>query len=147
MKAKKLVAILLCLVMAVSLFAACGEKKTKNDTGNQNNNQQNQDNTGNNDADNSTGGDTDTGNALTELPLPLTAEKENLSVWTFYANDFLDGPGDVKGVQKMEEVTNVHIEWQTVLSAEAQEKMGLLLASDQTVYRWYGKGYCRRRVN
>ncbi len=129
MKAKKLVAILLCLVMAVSLFAACGEKKNKNDTGNQNNNQQNQDNTGNNDADNSTGGDTDTGNALTELPLPLTAEKENLSVWTFYANDFLDGPGDVKGVQKMEEVTNVHIEWQTVLSAEAQEKMGLLLAS------------------
>lgn len=136
MKAKKLVAILLCLVMAVSLFAACGKKN--DDSGNTpSNNQQsdNKDNTSgdnqNNDADNndSNSGENSADGALTELPLPLTEEKQNLSVWTFYSNDFLDGPGDVKGVQKMEEVTNVHIDWQTVLSNEAQEKMGLLLAS------------------
>lgn len=137
MKAKKLVAILLCLVMAVSLFAACGKKDSDNKGGNdnqqsENNNTDNKDDSNKND--NNTedeGGNTEgTGDgALTELPSPLTAEKQNLSVWTFYSNDFLDGPGDVKGVQAMEEATNVHIDWQTVLSAEAQEKMGLLLAS------------------
>ncbi len=64
-----------------------------------------------------------------ELTLPLCEEKQELSVWLVYNGTEVSDLNEIKGVQKMEEMTNVHINWIPVGQQEYTEKFGLILTS------------------
>lgn len=66
---------------------------------------------------------------LTEITLPLCEEKQELSVWLIWTNSKNADPNSLEGVQYLEELTNVHINWITVTAEEAGEKFQLLQAS------------------
>ena len=63
------------------------------------------------------------------LTLPISEEKKEISVWRVYSNQYVEDMNDLPTIQKMEERTNVHVNWSTVSMMEASEKFGLLLAS------------------
>ncbi|MGI6107764.1 MAG: extracellular solute-binding protein [Lachnospiraceae bacterium] len=65
-----------------------------------------------------------------EVTLPLTDEKKELSVWLTWTNEKTSDPNDLEGVQYLEELTNVHINWIPVSAADAAEKYQLMQASD-----------------
>lgn len=137
---KRLLAILLCLVMALSLLA-CG---TKNSGKEETTNTPVTDTKKEESTTEGTTGETEDeepgSTALTELPMPLTEEKVELEVFMFYENSFLNGPNDIAAVQEMEKRTNVHINWSTVTMAELSEKWGLLLASGDIPDLMYAAG-------
>ncbi len=140
MKAKKGLALLLMMVLAVSLFAGCGNKeKGKKEEQNQQVEKQETDDKGSKDdaGKEDTGGNTEgeeassgtegeTGTSGIQFPL---AEKEELSMWLIWTNSYKEDPNELISVQKVEENTNVHVKWTTVSSNEATEKFGLMLAS------------------
>lgn len=64
-----------------------------------------------------------------ELTLPLAEEKKELSVWVIYSDPEKPDLNDMICVQKLEELTNVHINWITVGADEAQEKFGIMINS------------------
>lgn len=128
MRAKKAVAWLLCLVLAVGLLAGCGGKG-KDDTPQGGGGDGAAATQGGSPGEDGSGSSEGGGTSASGVQLPLTDKKETLSLWTFYANQYVDGPNDVLGVQKMEELTNVHINYNIVGTNEAVEKFGLLLAS------------------
>ena len=101
---KKALALILALVLAVGMLAGCGGK----------------------------GGNSgkDGGEAITELTLPLSKDKAELSVWTIYSGTIVSDLNDIAGVKKMEEMTNVHINWIPVEQQQGGDKFGLLLTSD-----------------
>lgn len=78
--------------------------------------------------------------ALAELPLPLTEQKEELTVWTIYDNNYVPDPNELPGVKAMEEATNVHINWVPVSVASVSEKFGLMLSSSDLPDIIYGGG-------
>ncbi len=78
--------------------------------------------------------------ALSELLLPLTPEKGELTVWTIYDNNYYPDPNDLPGVKAMEETTNVHINWVPVSVSSAGEKFGLMLSSSELPDIIYGAG-------
>ncbi|MCX4317470.1 MAG: hypothetical protein OSJ52_12680, partial [Lachnospiraceae bacterium] len=61
--------------------------------------------------------------------LPISEEKTELSFWLPYDNLMAEDPNTLPSVQKMEELTNVHIRYITVGMNEQQEKYGLMMAS------------------
>ena len=61
--------------------------------------------------------------------LPLTEEKKELTVWMVYNGTEVSDLNEIKSVQKMEELTNVHINWIAVGQQELTEKFGLVLGS------------------
>ena len=63
------------------------------------------------------------------LMLPLTTEKEDLSVWLTYNSSTVKDINEIKGIQQMEENTNVHVNWTPVTLQEVQEKLGIMLSS------------------
>lgn len=63
------------------------------------------------------------------LTLPLTEEKKELTVWLVYNGTEVTDLNEIKSVQKMEELTNVHINWIPVNQQEVMEKFGLVLGS------------------
>ena len=65
-----------------------------------------------------------------EWTWPL-AEKKELNIWIVWSNDYVENPHELKGIQKMEEETNVHVNWQVVDASSAQEQFGLMLASGE----------------
>ncbi len=75
------------------------------------------------------------------LTLPLTEEKKELSVWRTYSNQFVEDLNDLPSIQKIEERTNIHINWTTVGQGEASEKFGLLLASGNLPDMMWGGTY------
>lgn len=132
-KVKKAFALLLMLALVMSTLAACGkkeEKKTDDSTGNQTQQgedkkdtpEDNKDNTGDEE-----GGDSNQA-AGDDWNWPLS-EKKELSIWLWWTNEYADSPNDLIAIQKIEENTNVHVNWVTVANTEAQEKFGLLMAS------------------
>lgn len=78
--------------------------------------------------------------ALSELILPLTAQKEELTVWTIYDNNSIPDPNDLPGVKAMEAATNVHINWVPVSVSSVSEKFGLMLSSSELPDIIYGAG-------
>lgn len=104
---KRLISLLLVAVMLLSLTACVGP-----------------DNGGD-----GTQSTVDPDDVLAELTLPLTTEKKELSVWLVWSNTATPDPGDLEGVQYIEELTGVHINWIPVSAAEAAEKFQLLQAS------------------
>ena len=104
---KRLISLLLVAVMLLSLVACAGPGNT----------------------DSTTLPPVDPDDVLTELTLPLTTEKKELSVWLIWTNTATPDPNDLEGVQYIEELTGVHINWIPVSAGEAAEKFQLLQAS------------------
>lgn len=67
---------------------------------------------------------------LNEITLPLCENKEELTVWLQWSNQYTADPNALEGVQYLEELTNVHINWIPVTAEEVGEKYQLLKASD-----------------
>lgn len=115
---KKLLALLLALVMTAAMLAGCGGDG-KNNTPAASPSAGSSDPAPENDDRRDVGG----------LKLPLTAEKETLTVWLVYSGTIVSDLNDVEGVKVMEENTNVHINWIPIEQNELQEKYGILLSS------------------
>ncbi len=112
---KKLVAMLLCVVFVLTALEGCS-KPSGNDTADT--------------KDNSGAVTEDKTETAQEWKWPL-AEKKELSIWIVWQNEYLKNPNELKGVQQIEENTNVHINWNIVSSAEAAEKFSLMIASGE----------------
>ncbi|HHU72452.1 MAG TPA: extracellular solute-binding protein [Clostridiales bacterium] len=109
---KRIVAILLCIALVSSVFIGCSKQSGKDSS------------TGKDNAGEVAGGNT----TSEEWSWPLE-EKKELSFWIVWENQYLDNPNELKGVQQIEENTNVHINWNIVSSSEAAEKFSLMIAS------------------
>lgn len=109
---KKLVSMMLMVGMAAGLMAGCGDKQ---------NSQSSSTVTINDVATREIGG----------LGLPLCKDKQELSVWFIHSNTVVSDLNEIEGVKKLEENTNVHINWISVDLMEAQEKLGILLSSGE----------------
>lgn len=113
---KKMTAGILAAVLAMSMLVGCGgdDKQSTSNDGNTST------------ADNgSQSGD----GAISELTLPLSEEKQELSVWLVYSGTIMSDLNEIAGIKKMEELTNVHINWTPVNQDELQDKYGTLVAS------------------
>ena len=66
---------------------------------------------------------------LNGLVLPLTEEKKELDVWIIYNGTVVEDPNESQGVQKMEERTNVHVNWLGYTTSEMAEKYSIMLSS------------------
>ena len=122
---KKVVALLLVMVMAVGLLAGCGNKEkgsSQNDQKQENQNQGGKEDNSSNEA------DTPSGEVATRDYFPVP-EKEELSIWYWFSNSYITDPNELYAFQWLEEQTNVHINFQVVNAAEANEKFGLMLAA------------------
>ena len=101
---KKAFCLLLAVIMVLSLWACSDTKDPGNTTVNPE-------------------------DVLNEITLPLTTEKKELSVWLVWTNDKVADPNELEGIQYLEELTNVHINWITISAADAGEKFQLLQSS------------------
>jgi putative aldouronate transport system substrate-binding protein len=66
---------------------------------------------------------------LKELSLPLCEEKQELTVWLAYSGTVMKDLNEIESVKKMEELTNVHINWVPVNQDDMVQKFGTLIAS------------------
>lgn len=118
-KMRRVLAILLVLAMAMSTLAACGTKTEDKGQSTTTNKTE----TGKTES-----GDTGATEVADEWTWPL-AETKEVSIWTWWANDYFTDPNELKGIQAIEAATNVHVNWVHVTQAEAVEKFGLMMAS------------------
>lgn len=112
---RKLVALLLCMVFALSTLSGCKKSAENVPTDVKDNSEVKNE------------GDTAT---VDEWKWPL-AEKKELSIWIVWENKYLKSPDELLGVQEIEKNTNVHVNWNIVSSAEAAEKFSLMIASGE----------------
>ena len=110
---KKVLAVMLTAAMLAGTIAGCGNKGG--------------DSAG---TDSASSQDTAATAEAGEWNWPLS-EKKELSIWIVWSNDYVENPNELKAIQKMEEETNVHVNWQVVDAASAQEQFGLMLASGE----------------
>ncbi len=68
---------------------------------------------------------------VTEITLPITEEKVTFTEWRSWSNNWLTNYGEVRGIQEVERLTNVRVEYTCVPGSAALEKFGLLLASGE----------------
>lgn len=112
---RKVVAILLLILLVLSTFIGCSKKEEED-------NPKVTDASGEENKDDAAKED--------EWSWPLE-EKKELSIWLVWENQYLDNPNELKGVQQIEENTNVHINWNIVSDAEAAEKFSLMMVSGE----------------
>ncbi|WP_026528776.1 extracellular solute-binding protein [Butyrivibrio sp. VCD2006] len=108
---KRLVAAMLAALMVVGTVAGCGKSAGSGAT-------------------TAGGSDSTVTSDGGEWTWPL-AEKKELNIWIVWSNDYVENPNDLKAIQKIEEETNVHVNWQVVDASSAQEQFGLMLASGE----------------
>jgi putative aldouronate transport system substrate-binding protein len=77
-----------------------------------------------------TGSGTGTQATSGEWTWPLQ-EKKELNIWVVWSNDYVEEPNQLKAIQKIEEATNVHVNWTVVDASSAKEQFGLMLASGE----------------
>lgn len=65
------------------------------------------------------------------LTLPISAEKQEISVLMVYDSQIVEDPNEIAGVKAMEEATNVHVNWMTYSQAEMPEKFQQMLATGE----------------
>ena len=114
---KRLLAALLALSMVAALAVSCG------DDGNSSS-----DSSGSSSGSSTVADDEE---IVTEITLPITEEKVTFTEWRSWSNDWMTNYGEVRGIQKIEELTNVRVEYTCVPTSSATEKFGLLLASGE----------------
>lgn len=142
---KRLLALLLVAVMVLSVaLTGCGKKETtdnKETSGTQTETTDKKEEVKEEAKEDGSEATEDTSEEPGELTLPLCEEKETLSLWCSWSNNFFNSPNEIRGVQHMEEVTNVHIDWITAGSAEIAEKFTLMLASGDYADIVFDYGY------
>lgn len=121
---KKVLSLLLVTTMAFTSLAACGEKDP-----------------GDNAADPVTppseGGETagavsegsEADDSLNGLALPISEEKIEITVLCPYFSQYIEDPNEIRGVQAMEERTNIHVNWMCYDTAQMVEKWPQILTS------------------
>ena len=118
---KKLLAMMLTVILALTALMGCGgsndstTKATEKDQSSASQGTQ-----GTEEATQSNPG---------EYTLPLTEEKQELTVWLAYSGSVVTDLNEIEGVKKMEELTNVHINWIPIEQQQISDKMGILLTS------------------
>lgn len=126
MKLKKLLALVLSASLLVTAFAGCGGNGGESSQGGE---------SGDSSVASTASGETSgTGEGETpaepeELTLPISEDGAELEVWTVYEETVVKDPNDIKGVQKMEELTGVHINWIPVSQSVITDQFGILLTS------------------
>lgn len=110
---KSFISMLLVVVMLLALLTSCENEPTSQTSQDQS----------------QVSGSESDPDVIDELTLPLTETKKELTVWTLYVNAFFPDPNDLPSVQKLEELTNVHINWVPVGLAELSEKLTQLMIS------------------
>ena len=124
MKLKKLAALLLSAALLLTAFAGCnggGESKSESES--------TPDSSASGpEGETSEGGEESTGEPE-ELTLPISEDGAELEVWTVYEGTLYKDPNDIKGVQKTEELTGVHINWIPVSQSVIADQFGILLTS------------------
>jgi len=139
---KRVIAILLVMTMLLSVcLTGCGKKEETKPTDGGSTTTQTTDKKEDTSKDTQASGEEEKNPYTGELTLPLCEEKETLSVWLSWSNSYMNSPNDTKGVQHMEEVTNVHIDWIAVDGTEINEKFGLMLASGDYADIIFDYGY------
>lgn len=118
---KKVVSVLLCVAMVISMLTACS---SPNDSGKKNASN----NATNSDTSQSKGTDMKAADAAKEWSWPLS-EKKELNIWIVWQNNYLQDPNELKSIQQIEKNTNVHINWTVASSTEASEKFSMMIAS------------------
>lgn len=121
---KKIFALLLTAALLAGVLAGCG-----GDAGTPSGNPSHGGNPSQSGSPSGGGGE-EGGRDVGGLKLPLTAEKQELTVWVVYSGAVVSNLNEIEGIKKMEEATNVHINWVTVEQQEVNERYGILLASD-----------------
>jgi len=115
-KLKKILSLLLAVIMVASVMSACG---SKSDTPNEPTQS----------FDSGFEPETDNRRDVGGLKLPLCSEKQELTVWFNYSGTVMKDLNEIEGVKKMEEITNVHINWIPISQDDATEKFGTLISS------------------
>ena len=122
---KKVLAMILALVLGLSLLTGCtnggSETPATQEAGGET-----QEAGGETEE---AGGETQETAAPAENGLPLTEEKQELSMWLSYSGSIVSDLNDIEGVKKMEELTNVHINWIPVENQQKAEQIGIVLTS------------------
>ena len=130
---KKIIALVLSIGLILGLCTSCGGSDKGSATKNTEKTQAVGDTKAESTGDGTTEGATalqgTEGNKAGELSLPLCEEMQELSVWLVYTGKEISDLNEIKGIQKMEEMTNVHVNWIPVGLQEIQEKFTLLLGS------------------
>ena len=116
---RRLLAALLAMTMVAALAVSCGDDKgSSSDSGSS--------------SGSSTASTVDESiEPLTEITLPIVEETMSFSEWRPWFNDYLSNYGEVLGIQEIEKLTNIHIDYTCVPTNSAKEKFGLLLASGE----------------
>lgn len=110
---KKYLSMFLVLSMLIGVLSACTKDEDSSDT-----------------SSSSATSSEATATESKEWSWPLT-EKKELNIWLVWDSEFVEKPEDLVAIQKIEEMTNVHINWQVVASSEAAEKFSLMIASGE----------------
>lgn len=136
MKMRKIIAAGLAVALIASLsLTGCGQNDNSTKD-NSNNSTALTDTAGNSDDTDAAAGSNGLDNTeFTNVSLPLTEEKQTLTIWMRNDVTQLNAcGGDLNNspfFQKLEELTNVHIEWAIPASGSEKEQMGLLFASGE----------------
>lgn len=109
---KRIISLLLAVILVASCFAGCNNEG---------------------DGGESTGGVENPNGyeKIDELTLPLTDDPDaEITIWTLWENQTVMDPNQLLAVQKMEEITGVHVNWVCKTAAECAEAFNLLTTSD-----------------
>ena len=112
---KRILAALLALSVIAMMMVSCGDDQGSSSQS----------------SESSKAGSMEDDEIVTEITLPITEEKVTFTEWRSWSNDWMTNYGEVKGIQKIEELTNVRVEYTCVPGTAALEKFGLLLASGE----------------
>lgn len=119
---KRILAALLSVAMVAAVISSCGDKANSNSSSAGGSSQTV--------SENNAGGE-EGDDRITEITLPISENKLSFSSWRVWSNDYLNNYGEVKGIQALEEKTNIHIDYTCVPNSAGVEKFGLLLASGE----------------
>ena len=125
---KKVLALLLALVLGLSMLSACGGESSTSSAG------PSKEETPAPSKDEGKQTDAPSQSQEDETQpadnwLPLTEEKQELTVWFNYSGTVVSDLNQIEGVKKMEELTNVHINWIPIEQQTLSDKLGTVLAS------------------
>lgn len=133
---KRFAAAGLAVVMTLSMvLTGCSSPASSGSTTGGNNTTTAADTSASDGADTATTDDETVASTPTEITLPLTEEKQTLKVWMKNDVSMMNAcGGDLNNTpffQKLEELTNVHIDWIVPASGSEQEQLNLMFSSGE----------------
>lgn len=122
---KKVLSLLLVTTTAFASITACGGRDSAGNADSASSPAQGGENTesaaGN--------GGTEDGKAGDGFTLPISEEKIEITVLCPFFSQYIEDPNEIKGVQAMEERTNIHVNWMCYDTSQMVEKWSQILAS------------------